>query len=90
MWSRNDSCVGVAPGARLVDIGNKALSPAVSEDRRRARARHIWLVLEEVKRETVQPADLETVEAAGLPRWPGWAPTSPQLADGRAGRSRAG
>ena len=43
------------------DVG----SCAVGDDRRRACARHIWLVLEDAKRETAQPADLELVQADG-------------------------
>jgi uncharacterized membrane protein len=48
----------------LKDVG----SSAVSEDRRQACARHIWLVLEDAKRETAQPADLEAVQADGACR----------------------
>jgi hypothetical protein len=33
----------------------------VSEDRRFACARHLWLVLEDARRETAQPADLQAV-----------------------------
>jgi uncharacterized membrane protein len=43
------------------DVG----SSAVGDDRRRTCARHIWLVLEDAKRETAQPADLELVQADG-------------------------
>ena len=45
----------------LKDVGGRA----VSEDRRRACARHVWLVLEDAKRETAQPADVEAVQADG-------------------------
>jgi hypothetical protein len=45
----------------LKDVGGRA----VSEDRRRACVRHIWLVLEDAKRETAQLADVEAVEAEG-------------------------
>jgi len=38
---------------------------AATEERRRACARHIWLVLEDAKRETAQPADIEAVLADG-------------------------
>jgi uncharacterized membrane protein len=41
----------------LRDVG----SLAVSENRRVACARHLWLVLEDAKRETAQPADLQAV-----------------------------
>jgi uncharacterized membrane protein len=41
----------------LRDVG----SLAVSEDRRVACTRHLWLVLEDAKRETAQPADLPAV-----------------------------
>jgi len=41
----------------LKDVG----SSAATDDRRRACARHIWLVLEDAKRETAQPADVEAV-----------------------------
>ena len=43
------------------DVGDQA----VSEDRRRACARHIWLVLEDAGREIAQPADAEPVQAEG-------------------------
>jgi hypothetical protein len=49
----------------LKDVGGRA----VSEDRRRACVRHIWLVLEDAKRETAQLADVEAVEAGEQPRW---------------------
>ncbi len=45
----------------LKDVGGSA----ATEERRRACARHIWLVLEDAKRETAQPADLEAVLADG-------------------------
>jgi uncharacterized membrane protein len=38
---------------------------AVSEDRRQACARHIWLVLEDARREIAQAADAEPVQAEG-------------------------
>jgi uncharacterized membrane protein len=43
----------------LKDVG----SSAATEDRRTEVARHIWLVLEDAKRETAQPADVEAVLA---------------------------
>jgi uncharacterized membrane protein len=43
------------------DVGDQA----VSEDRRRACARHVWLVLEDARREIAQPADAEPVQAEG-------------------------
>jgi len=43
----------------LKDVG----SSAATEDRRTEVARHIWLVLEDAKRETAQPADVEAVVA---------------------------
>jgi uncharacterized membrane protein len=43
------------------DVGSRALG----DDRRQACARHIWLVLEDAKRETAQPADVEAVQADG-------------------------
>jgi uncharacterized membrane protein len=45
----------------LKDVGSRA----VTEDRRRACARHIWLVLGDAKRETAQPADVGAVKADG-------------------------
>jgi uncharacterized membrane protein len=45
----------------LKDVGWCALS----EDRRQACARHIWLVLEDAMREIAQPADAEPVQAQG-------------------------
>jgi uncharacterized membrane protein len=49
----------------LIQLFKDVGSSAVSEDRRRACARHIWLVLEDAKRETAQPADVEAVQADG-------------------------
>ena len=43
----------------LKDVG----SSAATEDRRTEVARHLWLVLEDAKRETAQPADVEAVVA---------------------------
>jgi uncharacterized membrane protein len=43
------------------DVGDQA----VSEDRRRACAHHVWLVLEDAKREIAQAADAEPVQAKG-------------------------
>lgn len=45
----------------LRDVGDSTFR----EDRRAACARHIWLVLDDAKRETAQPADLELVLADG-------------------------
>jgi uncharacterized membrane protein len=45
----------------LRDVG----SSAVGEERRAACAHHIWLVLEDAKRETAQPADVELVLVDG-------------------------
>jgi uncharacterized membrane protein len=49
----------------LIQLFKDVGSSAVGDDRRRACARHIWLVLEDAKRETAQPADLELVQADG-------------------------
>jgi uncharacterized membrane protein len=49
----------------LIRVFKDVGSSAVGDDRRRACARHIWLVLEDAKRETAQPADLELVQADG-------------------------
>ena len=48
----------------------------MSEDRRRACARHIWLVLDDARRATAQPADAEAVatEAATALRLLGFNP----------------
>ena len=43
------------------DVGGRA----VSEERRGACTRHLWLVLEDAKRETAQPTDVEAVQADG-------------------------
>jgi len=45
----------------LRDVG----ASTFREDRRAACARHIWLVLDDAKRETAQPADVELVLADG-------------------------
>jgi uncharacterized membrane protein len=49
----------------LIQLLRDVSSNAASDDRRKACARHIWLVLEDTKRETAQPADLEPVLADG-------------------------
>jgi hypothetical protein len=54
----------------------------VGEDRRRACARHIWLVLEDAKREIAQPADLEPVQADGAAALAALGADRPQLTDG--------
>jgi uncharacterized membrane protein len=61
----------------LKDVGGRA----VSEDRRRACARHIWLVLEDAKCETAQPADVEAVQADGAAALAALGTDRPQLAD---------
>ena len=45
----------------LIQLLSEVGSLAVSEDRRGACARHLWLVLEDAKRETAQPADVQAV-----------------------------
>jgi hypothetical protein len=54
----------------------------VSQDRRQACARHIWLVLEDAKRETAQPADAEAVLADGAAALAALGADHPRLADG--------
>jgi uncharacterized membrane protein len=49
----------------LVQLLREVGSLAMSEDRRVACARHLWLVLEDAKRETAQPADLQAVVEDG-------------------------
>lgn len=49
----------------LIQLLKDVAGRAVSEDRRRACARHIWLVLEDANRETAQPAYVEAVQADG-------------------------
>jgi uncharacterized membrane protein len=66
----------------LIQLFKDVGSSAVSEDRRRACARHIWLVLEDAERETAQPADLETVQADGAAALAALGADRPQLADG--------
>jgi len=66
----------------LIQLFKDVGSSAVSEDRRRACARHIWLVLEDAKRETAQPADLETVQADGAAALAALGADRPQPADG--------
>ena len=55
--------VVACPAAAVLGAPNG--SGAVGDDRRRACTRHIWLVLEDAKRETAQPADVEAVQADG-------------------------
>jgi uncharacterized membrane protein len=66
----------------LIQLFKDVGSSAVREDRRRACARHIWLVLEDAERETAQPADLETVQADGAAALAALGADRPQLADG--------
>ena len=66
----------------LIQLFKDVGSSAVSEDRRRACARHIWLVLEDAERETAQPADLETVQADGAAALAALGADRPQPADG--------
>jgi uncharacterized membrane protein len=49
----------------LIQLFKDVGSSTVGDDRRRTCARHIWLVLEDAKRETAQPADVEAVQADG-------------------------
>jgi uncharacterized membrane protein len=49
----------------LVQLLNDVGSSAVSDDRRAACAHHLWLVLEDAKRETAQPAEAEIVPTEG-------------------------
>jgi uncharacterized membrane protein len=60
------------------DVGGRA----VSEDRRRACARHIWLVLEDAKREIAQPVDVEAVQADGAAALAALGADRLQLTDG--------
>jgi uncharacterized membrane protein len=60
------------------DVGSRALS----DDRRRACARHIWLVLEDAERETAQPADVEAVQADGAAALAALGADLGQIADG--------
>jgi uncharacterized membrane protein len=45
----------------LIDLLRDAGTSTASEERRAACAHHLWLVLEDAKRETAQPADLQAV-----------------------------
>jgi hypothetical protein len=54
----------------------------VSEDRRRACAHHIWLVLEDAKREIAQPVDVEAVQADGAAALAALGADRLQLTDG--------
>jgi uncharacterized membrane protein len=49
----------------LVQLLNDVGSKATGDDRRAACAHHLWLVLEDAKRETAQPADAEIVLTEG-------------------------
>jgi len=62
----------------LRDVG----SSAVSDDRRAACARHIWLVLEDAKRETAQPADVQVVLEDGAAALSALGTGRPQTAGG--------
>jgi len=49
----------------LIQLLRDAGTSAATEDRRHACARHIWLVLEDARREINQPGDVEPVQAQG-------------------------
>ena len=66
----------------LIQLFKDVGSSAVGDDRRRACARHIWLVLEDAKRETAQPADVEAVQADGAAALAALGADLGQLADG--------
>jgi uncharacterized membrane protein len=66
----------------LIQLFKNVGSNAVSEDRRRACTRHIWLVLEDATREIAQPADLEPVLADGAAALAALGADRPQIADG--------
>ena len=66
----------------LIQLFKDVGGSAVGDDRRRACARHIWLVLEDAKRETAQPADVEAVQADGAAALAALGADLGQLADG--------
>jgi uncharacterized membrane protein len=89
---RPDSPVGSqgAGGARSLIQLLQDIGVCGERGRRRACARHIWLVLEDAKREIAQPADLEPVQADGAVALAALGADRPQLTDGcTAGSFRA-
>jgi uncharacterized membrane protein len=66
----------------LIQLFKDVGGSAVGDDRRRACARHIWLVLEDAKRETAQPADVEAVQADGAAALAALGADLGQIADG--------
>jgi uncharacterized membrane protein len=66
----------------LIQLFKDVGASALSEDRRCVCARHIWLVLEDAKRETAQPADVEMVLADGASALGALGADRPQPTDG--------
>ena len=66
----------------LIQLLRDVSSNAINDDRRRACARHIWLVLEDAKRETAQPADVEPVLADGAAALAALGDNHSQITDG--------
>jgi uncharacterized membrane protein len=66
----------------LIQLFKDVGGSAVGDDRRRACARHIWLVLEDARRETAQPADIEAVQADGAAALAALGADLGQMADG--------
>jgi uncharacterized membrane protein len=62
---RRSGAAEPAIAGSLIQLFRDVGGCAVSEDRRRACARHIWLVLEDARREIAQAADAEPVQAEG-------------------------
>ncbi len=66
----------------LIELLGDVGASTVSEQRRAACARHIWLVLEDAKRETAQPADMDAVLADGTAALGALGARHPQAASG--------
>jgi uncharacterized membrane protein len=66
----------------LIQLLREVGGSTMSEDRRAACAHHLWLVLEDAKRETAQPADLQAVLEDGTAALSALGADHPQTASG--------
>jgi uncharacterized membrane protein len=71
-----------AVACSLVQLFRDVGGNAISDDRRGSCAHHIWLVLEDAKREIAQPADAEPVLADGAAALTALGAGHTQIADG--------
>jgi uncharacterized membrane protein len=66
----------------LIELLGDVGTSTASEERRAACAHHLWLVLEDAKRETAQPADLQAVMEGGAAALSALGVDHPQTASG--------